>query len=139
LTPAETNLRSARILHVCFLIAAFLYVFVLIQIRPPERPLSAVVIWANAFVCIVIIGMALFFRSRMVSESAAKLYTNPQDIEALQTWRSGQIVSFAFAEAVVLFGFVLKFLGAHWNVAGVFFVVGILLLVAWRPKLDLTS
>ena len=75
----------------------------------------------------------------MISESATKLSTNPEDTEALRTWRSGQIISFTFAETVVLFGFVLKVLGARWNVAGSFFVVGILLLVAWRPKLDVSS
>jgi len=139
LTPAQSNLRSARILHLFFLTAAFLYIFVLIQIRPSEKPLDSIVIGAIAIVCLIVIGVALFLRSRMISESATKLSTNPEDTEALRTWRSGQIISFTFAETVVLFGFVLKVLGARWNVAGSFFVVGILLLVAWRPKLDVSS
>jgi hypothetical protein len=72
----------------------------------------------------------------MVHEPAARLGVDPQDATSLKQWRSGQIVSFAFAESVVLYGFLLKFLGAGWNIAGMFFVVGILVLLAWTPKLE---
>jgi predicted acyltransferase len=122
-----------------FLIAALLYVLVLIQIRPSEKPLDLVVIGAIAFLCLIIIGVAIFLRSRMVAETAAKLSTNPQDTELLNRWRMGVITSFTFAETIVLFGFLLKILGARWNVAGAFLVTGILLLAAWRPKLEVST
>ncbi len=41
--------------------------------------------------------------------------------------------------AVPLFGLLLKFLGASWNVAGPFFAVGILLMLVWTPRLELPS
>jgi hypothetical protein len=72
----------------------------------------------------------------MVTESAAKLSTNSEDTASLKRWRSGVLLSYTCAESVVLYGFALKLLGARWNVAGLFLVVGILLLVAWTPKLE---
>jgi hypothetical protein len=136
LSLAESALRSVRIIHLAFLVAAALYIAVLFQIRPLERSVDPIFVYALAFTCLSVIGVGFFLRARMVTEPAARLTANPQDTVALKQWRSGVITSFTFAESVVLFGFVLKFLGASWNIAGIFFVVGILLLVAWTPKLD---
>jgi hypothetical protein len=47
---------------------------------------------------------------------------------------AGNLVSFAFAESVMLFGVVLKFLGERWSVASLFFGVGLLLLLLWSPR-----
>jgi len=136
MTPIESALRSARILHLVFVIVPFLYIVVLLQLHPLERPITPILVYALAFECFATIGVGFFLRSRNVIASADKLRTDPQDAVALRTWRSGQIISLTLAESVVLFGFLLKFLGASWNVAGVFFGVGILLLLAWTPKLD---
>jgi len=132
----ESALRSARILHLVFVIVPFLYIVVLLQLHPSERPVTPILVYALAFECFATIGVGFFLRARNVTASAEKLCTSPQDTVALRTWRSGQIISFTLAESVALFGFVLKFLGASWNVAGIFFVAGILLLLAWTPKLD---
>jgi hypothetical protein len=139
LTPIESALRSARILHVCFLVAAGLYLLVLFQLRPMERSVDSLLVYALGFLSLLVVGTGFFLRGRMVVETAARLSINPQDATSLKQWRSGQIVSFAFAESVVLYGFVLKFLGASWNIAGVFFIAGILLLVAWTPKLEVSG
>jgi hypothetical protein len=47
------------------------------------------------------------------------------------------ILSLVFCESVILFGLALRVLGAGWNVAGVFYAVGIVLMLLWTPKLDL--
>jgi hypothetical protein len=138
LTPIESTLRSTRILHLVFLIVPFLYIAVLFQLNPLERPVTPTAVYALAFECFATIAAGSLLRARKVTASAEKLGANPQDAVALRTWRSGQIISFAFAESVVLFGFLMKVLGARWNVAGIFFAVGILLLAAWTPKLDVT-
>jgi hypothetical protein len=138
MTPIESTLRSARVIHLAFLAAAILYFAVLFQIRPVERSVDPILIYALAFLCLSVIWVGFFLRARMVTAPAARLSANPQDTASLKQWRSGQIVSFAFAESVVFYGVLLKFLGAAWNIAGTFFVVGVLLLVAWTPKLDVS-
>ena len=139
LTPIETALRSARILHLFFLVASGLYVSLLFWLRPMKRPIDRIFVYAIAFVCLSVIGIGLFLRKRMVAKPAARLSVNPQDAISLKQWRSGQIVSFVFAESVVLYGFVLKFLGERWDVSSIFVVAGILLLITWMPKLDVSG
>jgi hypothetical protein len=129
-------LRSLRILHLAFLAATGLYLAVLFQIRPQEKPLDPVFVSALGAASFSVIGVGFFLRARMVTESASRLSANAQDTVSLNRWRVGMLISFTCAESVVLFGFVLKILGAAWNVAGIFFVVGILLLIAWAPRLD---
>jgi hypothetical protein len=43
------------------------------------------------------------------------------------------------ASTIVLFGLVLKCLGATWNVASWFFIAGFLLLLAWTPRLNVSA
>jgi hypothetical protein len=62
------------------------------------------------------------------------LNEQPENTQALVQWRSVNIVSFAQAETVTLFGVALKFLGAGWPVAGVFFFAGLALLL-WTPRI----
>jgi len=109
------------------------------MLRPAERPVSPIITGAIALVCLSDIGIAIFYRARLITPSVERLRTNAQDAEAIGQWRKGVILSFAFAESVVLFGFALKVLGAGWNVAGVFFIFGVLLFLAWSPKLDVSD
>ena len=61
---------------------------------------------------------------------------HPNDPAALNQWRLGMIGSFVFAETIALLGFVLRFLGAQWKIAGSFFAFAILLMLLWTPRLD---
>ena len=139
MTPIEGNLRFARILHLILVIVPFLYILVLLELRPLERPVTPILIYAVAFECFAVIGVGFFLRARKVTVPAERLRTSPEDTAALSAWRSGQIISFTLAESVTLFGFVLKLLGSTWSVAGIFFAVGIFLLLLWTPKLDVTG
>lgn len=47
------------------------------------------------------------------------------------------ILSFVFSETIILFGLALRILGVPWKLAGLFYAVGTLLLLACTPKLDL--
>ena len=50
-----------------------------------------------------------------------------------------KVILSAHAETIALFGFALKWLGASWLIAGPFFALAFLLLLAWTPRLDLPS
>jgi hypothetical protein len=94
---------------------------------------------ALEFVSATDIGIAFSFRTRKLHAAEERLRSNSQDAAALILWRSGVIISYCFAEAVVLFGFVLKILGGPWNIASIFFAVGVLLMLLWTPRLDVPS
>jgi hypothetical protein len=137
-TSIESNLRSVRVLHLVFLLTVPLFIINLRVLQPAEHGISFVTVSVFVFLCLSDIAIAISFRARMITPSVERLRVNPQDAAALMRWRSGVITSFTFAETVVLFGFMLKILGAGWNIAGVFFALGSLLFVAWTPKLDVT-
>ena len=75
----------------------------------------------------------------MIKPSEESLRSNPNDESALKKWRMGVIVPLVMGSTIVLFGLVLKFMGATWNVASWFFFVGIVLLLAWTPRLDVSA
>lgn len=81
--------------------------------------------------------MGIFFRSKKVTPAAEALAQNPEDAVMAKEWNSGVILSLVFSETIVLFGLALRIMGISWNISGLFYVVGILLMLAWTPKLDL--
>jgi len=73
-------------------------------------------------------------RSRHLSEAAKILGQDPVNRSGIAKWRMANVLSFAFAQTVTLFGFVLRFLDVEWKIAGVFYGVGFLLLILWAPR-----
>jgi hypothetical protein len=136
MNPTKFTLRNVRILHAVFLLTMFLYIFVLGLIRPTDQTVQPTILFAFAFFALGDLGVALFVRSRKVQASEEKLRMHPNDPAALIQWRLGMIGSFVFAETIALLGFVLRFLGAPWKIAGSFFAFAILLMLLWTPRLD---
>jgi len=136
MNPTKLALRNVRILHAVFLLTMFLYIVVVRLIKTPEQTVPPGMVLAFALVACSDVGIAMFIRSRKVWASEGKLRTQPNDAGALNQWRVGMIISFVLAETIGLLGFVLKFLGAEWKIAGAFFAFAILLLLAWMPRLD---
>jgi hypothetical protein len=139
MNPTKLALRNVRILHAIFLLTMFLYIVILRLIKTPDQTVPAGIVLAFAVVAFSDVGIAMFIRSRKVRASEEKLRTQPNDAGALNQWRAGMIVSFVLAETIGLLGFVLKFIGAEWRIAGAFFAFAILLLLAWMPQLDVAE
>jgi hypothetical protein len=139
MNPTKLALRNVRILHAAFLLAMFLYIVVLRLIKTPEQTVPPGIVLAFALVAFSDVGIAVFIRSRKVRASEEKLRTQPNDAEALNQWRVGMIISFVLAETIALLGFVLKFLGAEWKIAGAFFAFAIFLMLLWMPRLDVAE
>lgn len=129
-------LQQVRILHALFVTTWFLFILVAkffltpIESGNPRSFFPAVI----GAVVISEIGVALFLRARLIGSSEAVLRTQPEDQAALAKWRTGNLLSFCFAETITLFGLVLRVLGFEWRVAGIFFGVGLLVLLWWMPR-----
>ena len=138
MSMAQKTLRSVRVIHAALLLAALLYVWLptmIVHTSGKEVPIAMVL--AVSIVALSSLGIAVFFRRRMVQPAADRLSKNPEDAQAAGRWRSSVVVSLAFCESVVLFGLILWFIGAGWNVYGVFYAIGIFFLLAWYPRMDL--
>lgn len=137
MTKAQSALKQVRILHSVFLITQALLILVIFQVHPEERGVAREILYIFPLVAASNILILGGIRSRQMARAFEVLRKAPEDAAALVLWRAGQILGFVSAESVSLFGLVLKFLGASWNIAGLFFAVGIFLLLLWRPQLDL--
>jgi hypothetical protein len=131
----QQTLQQVRILHVAFVMTWFLFILVLKFVQPPFGTTAPEFFpLALGFVCVSEIGLALFFRARLIAPSEAVLRSDSGNKAALAKWRTGNLLSFCFAETITLFGLMLKLLGFGWKVAGVFFAGGLILLLVWAPR-----
>jgi hypothetical protein len=135
----EKAFREIRLLHLGFVATWFLLLLVFEFISPVKSSLPAYFPAALGLVCITDITIGFVQRTRYISAATEILRAEPQSQVGLAKWRMANILSFTFAQTVTLFGFLLKFLGWSWNIAGIFFGVGLALLLLWTPrKIQLT-
>jgi hypothetical protein len=139
MTSIKKALRVARVLHVALIVMVVIEFDVSYRLAPIQNQISPIIVYAITFVCLNDVGVAGFLRRRMIKPSEESLRSNPNDETALKKWRAGVIVSLGMASTIVLFGVLLRLMGATWNVASWFFIVGILLLLAWTPRLDVSA
>ena len=131
----EATLRRLRILHAAMMGAVVLYFWIGERIRPsePRQPSPVIYVLLGATGA-VFAGMTLWFRKKAMESAEEASRVNPGDAQALARLRMGYIVSFAFAETVVLFGFVLRVLGASLLQVAPFYAVGLFLLLLCTPR-----
>jgi len=137
-SAAQNALRLGRTLHAVFLLVALLDLWLpLMVIHVDTQGVAIQIVGAFGFVALSNVGLAIYFRSRDVQPCSETLRRNPDDTDAAAKWRRGVILSLVFCISIVLLGLALRIIGAAWSLAGVFYAVGILLMLAWWPKLDL--
>jgi hypothetical protein len=117
---AKTN-KEVRLLHFVFLLTWFLFILCIQVAKPQARTVQPTILYALAIVGIMDVAGGVALRKKRVGAPMEVLRCEPENGVALAQWRGGNIFSFAQAETVTLFGVALKFLGASWSVAGIFF------------------
>ncbi|HWZ98384.1 MAG TPA: hypothetical protein VN025_11540 [Candidatus Dormibacteraeota bacterium] len=132
----QKTLQQVRVLHAMFVVTWFLFIVVIkfIQTGPSAGTVPAFFPFALGFVCVSEIGVALFLRERFIASAETVLRVDPENQPAMAKWRTGNLLSFCFAETITLFGLLLKLLGSQWKVAAIFFATGLLLLLLWTPR-----
>src|SRR5215470_3176790 len=121
-------------MHLTFVAAWFCLLFLFKFISPMNNSLPTYFPALLGLVSITDIAIGSIRRARYLSDAADILHTEPENRTGLAKWRIANILSFAFAQTVSLFGFLLKLLGWNWNIAGIFFGVGLALLLWWTPR-----
>ncbi|MGA8220819.1 MAG: hypothetical protein WB780_04130 [Candidatus Acidiferrales bacterium] len=134
LLTLDGTVRHIRILHTILLFTLIVYPIVAEKIGPHQsRDIS--VIWLSILaVSLIVCGIAFYFQFKRVRPAAERLQVQPDDASALVRWRAGNIVSFVLVEAVMLYGFALRFLGGTLQQSLPFYVVAIALMLMWWPQ-----
>jgi hypothetical protein len=131
----EGTRRYLCSVHLVLLASMILYVwtaekFISHQGKSLDRTLAT----AIAIASVAIVGIAFLVRTKMVRPALDALQLRPDDASSLARWSSGSIYSYILIESVVLFGFVLRFLGGTLAQSAPFYAVGIGLMLLWRPQ-----
>lgn len=135
---AQKTLRITRIIHLALLFAAVAYIAIPMMVAPAitQSP-DTVFVLVLSIVALSAIGAGVFIRARLMKPAVEKLEANPEDKTAAAQWQRGVVLSLVFCETVAIFGCVTRLIGTPWNVSAIFYAVGIFILLAWRPRLEL--
>ena len=80
------------------------------------------------------VAIVMVLRRATIGRAQDVLRTSPNDAAALGRWRMGQIITFAICEAIVLYGLVLRFMGATLKQSAPLYVLGICAMLFFRPQ-----
>ena len=135
----ESARRTLQIIRFAMLLSILIYGFMIKQLPIQHAKPSSIIFLVIAVLCLSIIRSLFFFRKKLVKPSEVVLSTNPLDAIAVRRWQTGQLITYAFAEAIATYGLLLHFLGFPHIQAVPFLVIGFLLLLFFPPRLPVTS
>ena len=134
----DKTLRLVKTVHIAFIGAALLYSFLGPAIAPKSSdPVEPQVFWTLSTVALLCAGIAFAMKSKLTAslEQQIREGATISKINS-QRWVGGHFAAFTCSLAIVLFGFVLLFLGARLSQIIPFDVAGIALLVTFAPRLS---
>lgn len=130
--PISKTKTEIDLTHVCFIGAWSCCLFMLHKMNRPRRDVSAGVLVAFVFAAVCVIASGFRVRKNLFAQSAESF---PGDLgKALRLWKAAHSIGFTIAMSIAILGAALKFLGSGWNVAGIFFGLGLGFLLLWRPR-----
>lgn len=136
----EKSYRTIRIIHAGLLAAAVIYVVLAEQLGgKSSSTVDPLVVWVLTVMCLLNAATALVFRKKMVLDTATALSSDPENAALLNRWRTGSLIAAAMGESIVLFGLVLRFVGAQRSQAAVLYLLGIAVLIVATPKKPATE
>jgi len=132
-SPQGFSLPKARIIWACFFVAAcWIMLIGHITHRVPVSSPAPSFKWILAAVGVVDIVAIGAIRRNILEQSRQKSLRG-EAVQAQAAWSVAQMLGFASAMSIVLFGFVLSMMVTGWFSA-IFYLVGLLLLVSYWPQ-----
>lgn len=130
----ENTVRFLRVVHVALLVSVVLYGLVLRAAPAHEqRAVDPSLLIALYMLSVVMIAVGLAVRAKFIRSAFEILRTKPDDAAALVHWRKADMVSAVLAEAIVLYGVAIHFLGGSIRQVAPFFVCGAIVMLVWWP------
>ncbi|MFY9688374.1 MAG: hypothetical protein WA369_00755 [Candidatus Acidiferrales bacterium] len=127
-------LRWLRIWYGILLIAMVLYVVVSERAQHQPIDMNRTFFAGISAVGALLVGIALYVQVKKIRPAIETLQAKPADVDSLATWRSASLASYVIAEAVVLFGLCLRFLGGARSLSIPFYAMGLLLMLFLFPR-----
>lgn len=130
----EQAIKVLRILQGAMLATIVLYAAVGEAVGSKSEA-NSTVFYAMTLVAVSMVGVILVVRRTLVLPAAESLRAQPENPANLNRWRVGYIITYALAEAIALFGFVLRFSGFSFSQIAAFYLAGFVMILFFSPKI----
>jgi hypothetical protein len=135
MNPVDRTFRSARVMWSAFMIYSVFVIAMAEGIRKPnpDPPI-------DLFLPLLIIALGettlaiFFFKMRKIAEIEIAIREAPDTLALAQKWLTFHIFCFVLAQAAVLLGWVLRFMGLELQRTGIFYAIGLITLVLCAPR-----
>jgi hypothetical protein len=133
-TFKNSSLREMRIIQFIFLATILGYAYVAELLSPPSSSVQPVIVGTFSILAVFTVLVVFALRGRLLPSAVEALQRG--DANGVRRWRSANILSMVPAQAIGMFGLVLRTMGCSRHVAWPFFLGAIILLLVWTPRLD---
>lgn len=130
----DTTLRWLRVWYSILLIAIALYVVVSERAEHQLIDMNRAFLVGLGLIAAILVGIALYVQVKVIRPALETLQAKPDAVASLASWRSASLASYVIAEAIVLFGLCLRFLGGARALCIPFYFVGVLLMLFLFPR-----
>jgi F0F1-type ATP synthase membrane subunit c/vacuolar-type H+-ATPase subunit K len=112
---------------------------VMIKFVPSNVQANPVIFYVIVLLAIWIVAALFLFQRKYVKASESVLARDSGDLLAQKRWRLGYFLTYAFSEAIALYGVVLHFLGFTAAQVAPFLIAGAVLILFYSPRLPVSS
>lgn len=130
----DGTLRWLRIWYSIMFIAIVLYVVVSERAQHQLIDMNRAFLAGLGVIAAILVCIALYVQVRVIRPALETLQGKPDALASLASWRSASLASYVIAEAIVLFGLCLRFLGGARTLSLPFYFIGILLMLFLFPR-----
>jgi hypothetical protein len=130
----DASFKQLRIMQFAMLGAVGLYILVGELVPHAPHPINPILFQALALIATSTVFVLFFLRRITVRRAEPALVGPAIDSNALARWRAGIILTLALAEAIALYGFVLRMLGFSLSAVAPFYVAGCTLMLFLGPR-----
>ena len=131
----DPALRVVKLIRIAMLASVVLYVFIAEMAAPKSAaPPNLMIFYVLTFMAVVSVILITGLRRFWIIPAATALPVPLPDM-AINRWRTGYILVYAFSEAIALYGLALRFIGFSLSQVAPFYLAAFVLLMMLAPQL----
>jgi F0F1-type ATP synthase membrane subunit c/vacuolar-type H+-ATPase subunit K len=135
----KSSMGKLQLIQAAFVVAMPLFVWITQSVCGQGRSDWTLWHWVMTGLALYAAWGGFFSRHRMMRRSEESLRKDSANPKSLKQWQAAQIIGMPFAEAIVLYGVVVRMVlrGTVWQAAP-FYAAGLFLLLLWTPRMPTT-
>src|SRR6476661_9156130 len=129
----EAARRMMQIIQGAFLFSIVLYT-PMTKMLPANVAPNVLIFKVLSLLAMANVVIIFLVRQKLVKSAEQTLSAQPEDSDALARWRTGYLITYAFSEAIALYGLVLHFMGFAFTQVLLFFIAGFVMILFYAPR-----